>query len=755
MSAAPRPSEVPGPLNDFLECRQALRGERVGAGGEEVCALLTSTLDAAIREIASDLDSDMAVVAVGGYGRGELSLFSDVDLLLLHDRRDPGDAASNLFRPLWDAGLRVGHSVRHIADAAVAARSGFDTYTTLLTGRLLSGDPELFERLHRTVASVTRARPLRRYLVNEERDRRRRNPYLVMEVDVKSGRGGLRTLHGFEWERRREELIGRFSPPPEPEEAEARRTLLAARNALHAAAGRAHDSFTFELRERAARWLDTDPYELATRLVEAAQQVDRLANVRWPELLSERTGKKRKKRRGSPIHVSTTVLTPDALASLIRGGEEGRHRLVPLLDDVIPQWSRIKAVPQLEPFHDHPLVAHLWRTVDEMQALVDDPHYAAVAAEVGSNDVLTLAAFLHDIGKGQGGDHALIGAELTREFCKRTGITGSEAQLLENAVRHHLLLARTATRRDLDDPAVIDDVAQAVGSLHLLQVLYLLTVADSRATGPGVWNRWKEVLVRTLFLRVASRFGAGSPLVHGTTREEILAVVGPDRRREVESHVDGLPDDYLRSNTVTDVIWHLSLASELGEDARLDMRPGDVADSAVVVGRGRRDLRRLVAQSFAANGIDVLEARMMTRSDGILLDTFRVRPDRTSGSVSTRQWQAVRDDLRAALGGTVDLREKVAERLAAYSSVTPPPIPPDVRIEMQPGGEAVVRVQCADRIGRLAEIVAALEDAGLDIRLAKVDGRLGMAVDTFHVRNLPSRGTVDALVHRITSSIRP
>jgi len=722
-----------------------------------VCTLLTSTLDNAIREIASDLDPDLTVVAVGGYGRGELSLFSDVDLLLLHDRRDPGDAASVLFRPLWDAGLRVGHSVRHIAEAVVAARSGFDTYTTLLTGRWLSGDVGLFDRLHRTVASVTRARPLRRYLVAEERERRRRNPYLVMEVDVKSGRGGLRTLHGFEWERRREEMIGRFSPPPGPEEAEARRTLLAVRNALHAAAGRAHDAFTYELREHAARWLDMDPYDLASRLVETTQQVDHLANIRWPELLDEPSRKERRQRRRRPPRTREGV-SPAELAELLRGGEEGRHRLLPLLDEVIPAWPQIIAVPQLEPFHDHPVVAHLWRTVDEMQALIhNDPHYAAIAEEVGSADLLTLAAFLHDIGKGQDGDHSVIGAEIARDFCRRMRITGSDALLLGDAVRHHLLLARAATRRDLDDPAVIDEVADAVGSLRLLQVLYLLTVADSRATGPGVWNRWKEVLVRTLFLRVASRFGAGAPLRLGTSREEILAVAGPERRPVLEAHLDGLPDEYLRSNTVTDVLWHISLVSDLTEDARLDIRPRDVADSAVVVGRGRRDLRRLVAQSFAANGIDVLEARMMTRDDGVVLDTFRLRPDRKDGRVGESQWEAVQADLRGALAGSVDLGEKVAARLQAYSSVTPPPIPPDVKVEIQGRGQAVVRVQCADRIGRLAEIIAALEDAGLEIRLAKVDGRLGMAVDTFHVRNLASEGadTVDALVRKISASIRP
>src|SRR5690606_19281828 len=141
--------------------------------------------DAAVRELAAGwAGSGLAVVAIGGYGRSELSPYSDVDLMLLHAKGDPSEAAAAVFRPLWDAGLRLGHSVRTVAEAAGAARERFDTFTTLLTSRLVAGDEELFDLLLAQVAAVTRARPLRRHLVIDERDRRRRNPYLAMAVDV-------------------------------------------------------------------------------------------------------------------------------------------------------------------------------------------------------------------------------------------------------------------------------------------------------------------------------------------------------------------------------------------------------------------------------------------------------------------------------------------------------------------------------------------------------------------------------------------
>jgi [protein-PII] uridylyltransferase len=205
--------------------------------------------------------------------------------MLLHDLGDPAEAAASLFRPLWDAKLRVGHSVRTVREAASAAKERFDTQTTLLTSRLVAGSREMFDSLKSDVAAVTRARPLRRYLVEEEKGRRAQTPYLLMATDVKTGRGGLRTLHGFDWERRRQELIGRFSPDFQPEEAEARETLIRIRNALHVAAGRSHDVFSVDLREQAARWLGSDVFEVAGSLVAALQVVDRLATQRWPEVV--------------------------------------------------------------------------------------------------------------------------------------------------------------------------------------------------------------------------------------------------------------------------------------------------------------------------------------------------------------------------------------------------------------------------------------------------------------------------------------
>lgn len=712
-------------------------------------AALTNELDQAITSLMAPLPDRVSVLALGGYGRGEMSPLSDVDLMLLHEMDDPSELAADLFRPLWDAKLRVGHSVRTVKESAVAARERFDTQTTLLTSRLVTGDSDMFESLMEEVTSVTRARPLRRYLVAEERRRREETPFLRMAVDVKAGRGGLRTLHAFEWERRREALIGRFSAEPGTGEEEARESLMRIRNALHVATGRRHDEFSVDLREPVARWLGADVFDVARDLVGAMQTVDFLASRRWPEVVEDEkpVGRRvwlRVTGRPEPLGFERAPGLAEILW-MLETGEQGRvsfERLskAGLLEEVLPEWHVVRGLPQLAPFHEHPVDDHLWRTVSEIQALMSDRGgYQRVADEFGDDGLLLLAAFLHDIGKGQGRPHAEAGSEISNRFCRRLAVSSLWAADLEHAVLHHLLLAETATRRDLDDPAVIDEIAEIVGSARRLQLLYLLTVADSRATGPTMWSEWKAQLLRTLFIRVTRRLEGdhSSGEDSGTTRHQVLAAAG-ETANLVAEHIDAMPADYLRSTSTEDVVWHLELIASRDGLSRLDMRPGTPVERAVVVGNASSEFRRQVAESFAANGIDVLEAKLHTRSDGLVVDSFHVQHDRTGGQVGDERWERARQDIEAAANGQLDTVSKVEARASAYepqTSQTSQTPKPSVNCSIDTAtGDVVVVVKCSDRIGRLAEILGAIGGCGLEVRLAKLDSRGPELVDTFHVR---------------------
>ncbi|HEY6634203.1 MAG TPA: HD domain-containing protein, partial [Acidimicrobiia bacterium] len=642
-----------------------------------MCIALTGALDRAVASLVDPGDGPVAVVALGGYGRGEMSPHSDVDLMLLHDLGDAADIAADLFRPLWDAKLTVGHSVRTVREAAAAARERFDTQTTLLTSRLIAGSDELFDRLMADVARVTKARPLRRYLVEAERARRAETQYPLMAADLKTGRGGLRTLQGFEWERRREALIGRFSTDTRPEEEDALETLLQIRNGLHVVAGRRHDVYSPELREPVASWLGRETFASAGDLVEATQTIDRLAERKWPEVLDAvpgPVGRRVWSRRSTPAPALHTDRPPDLdeLDRILVSGERGRAAFDRLaetgnLETILPEWGVVATLPQLEPFHVHPVAAHLWRTVAEMGAILDDGgHLGQVAGHLGRPRLLRLVAFLHDIGKGHGGDHAVVGAGIAAAVADRLELDPVDADLLAGGVRHHLLLPIAATRRDLDDPAVIADVVTQAGSIELLQVLYLLTVADSRATGPSMWNDWKATLVRTLFLRCAAQLDilAPGPGV-GTTRDEVLALAGEDSA-QAGTHLDLLPDVYLRSFSARQVLWHVDLVAKMSGESNLGVWEEGAIETVSVVGRSRAGFRQTVANVFAANGIDVLEARLLGRGDGLVVDSFRVRDDRTGLTVPVQRWDQVRIDLEAGLVGDLDTGSKLATRAASY-----------------------------------------------------------------------------------------
>lgn len=754
------------PLATFLESRERLRERRVGDGGREVCHELTSRLDAAIVDLFEEAGAaeDCAIVAIGGYGRAELSPYSDVDLMVLHGMQDPSEVAASLFRPLWDAGLRLGHSVRTVKEAGSSARERFETHTTLLTSRLVAGSEALYRQFSEKIASVTRARPLTRYLLADERERRAEAPYLLMATNVKTGRGGLRTLQAFDWERRREEMIGRFGPEMTDEEEIARESLLRVRNALHVVTGRPHDVFTPELREPAARWLGTDTYELGSMLVRAMRIVDRLATERWSDLVevSGSTSRWSRGRREAPTSAGDRFPTVSEFVTLLDGGEQGRVAVERVMGSgefggLLPEWEIVNVAPQLAPFHEHPTTDHLWRAVEEMKALIDgdDPHFRGIATEVGSRAPLLLAAFLHDIGKGQGEDHSAVGADVARRFCQRLGADPGLTSLVERAVRHHLLLSRSATRRDLDDPAVIEEVTQSVGDLTSLQVLYLLTVADSKATGTTMWTPWRATLIRTLFLRCAARFGADRSHEAGATREQVLELAA-GQAALVESHLELMPADYLRSVDPEDVLWHVDLMETRGEVANLGIRQGPGAQTVVVVGPRRTGFRRLVAESFAANGMDVLAARLNTRADGMVVDTFQVRDDVTGAAVPEKRWLRARSDVIAALSGELDTGSKVAAREAAYGSGDSAGAAPVVQVSVDnASGETVVTVRATDRIGRLAEILSGLSSCGLEIRLALLDSRGGEIVDTFHVSGPRPRdeAAIRHLEHRIAASI--
>ncbi len=770
-------------LQDFLDLRRGLISERVGNGGTDVCDALTAHLDSALASLGGGLRSGAAVVAIGGYGRREQCIWSDVDVMLLHDGRDTEPLIKAALYPLWDAGLKVGHAVRTIEENRLHAAEDFESLTSLLSARLVAGDETLFGEFMDMLTELIRKRPLAPPLVAAERERRVVDPYPTMTGDVKTGRGGLRTHHGFWWERRRAELLGLPDDQAGTMELEAQEHLLAIRNALHAAAGKAVDRFIVDLRAPAAAWLGTDVKSLAAMFTSAMHAGDLLADKRWPDLHAEQDpmiglgrrifGVIKSRFAGDPEPVEDdnrplamavtaaarrdgawfTVEEEAAIAAaeavrwtaadradyvkLLSAGARGRAifgRLEVLgwVEREFPEWLPVATAPQLAPFHDHPVGSHLWRAADEMEKLIDSGgEIGDVVEAVGSTEELLLAAFLHDIGKARGGNHADVGAAVAAKFLRRVGFGAATSGIVVDAVRLHLLLSETATRRDIANLDVINDVADRVGAVHLLDVLYLLTISDLKATGTTMFNSWRSSLIRRLYakVRTAIEEGGARPATPDVATV-VAAAGGAYDRRVVEEHVAAMPDDYLGTTTPAEILWHIDVIEGLEDTAAISVDPADPG-RVLVIGTDRTGFLLAVTRAFTKNGVGVLDARLSTRSDGIALDTFHVLTDRTGEPVPGDRWGSIAADLRVALSEGGDLRPAVRERVAAYRRHGDDDVEVRTRLVDR---RTVVEVRAPDRIGLLADIVEALYGDGLDIHLARVDTMGGVARDLFYVR---------------------
>ncbi len=704
-------------------------------------------MDAWLSELATGI-AGVAVVAVGGYGRRELCLHSDIDVMLLHGGRLPGDAVQRILYPLWDAKLAVGHSVRTVKEALAAAREDPVTLAALLDARLVAGDRALLDEfLGKLGDRLRRGRlDLRPALRQALEAQRAAEPFPVQDVDVKEGRGGLRALHTLHWQSRAARLAGHGTPDPGPGLEAAAEVLLATRNALHANAGRPENRYVFGLRAGAARWLGLPAGEASRRLYLAVRTVDRAVS---PE----------------PADDGATLL------DLARRGPDGweafeARRAAGWVDDALPEWKHVVAAPQHVPFHAHPVDAHLWRAAAEVVAITrpdsDETWAREVAADLGGIDDALLAALLHDIGKGRGGDHSAEGEVLARSVCERLGLAPERTARIARAVRLHLLLPDTATRRDLDDPVIVFQVADAVGDLGLLRLLFLLAVADARATGPAMWTEWKAALVRTLFARTAAelarREAETGPTTDRSRRLAELEVAALPRfdRASVRAHLRGMPAEYADAFGVPQLLEHLALLADppAPGEVRVAGEPQGAFWGVTVVGRDRPGLLAAVAGVFTLHNVSVLDARLFTRADGLVLDTFRVQD--ALGRPLRDQWGDLAKDVGAALAGELDLDAAVAAKARAYRRAGRK-VP--VRVEHHPdasGVDTVLEVHCGDEVGRLYRIGHALHELGLDVRLAKIDTRGGEVVDVFYVRRpdgkpVQDRAELDRAVAALTS----
>ncbi|MCX5385952.1 [protein-PII] uridylyltransferase [Streptomyces sp. NBC_00083] len=728
--------------------------------------------------------SGASLVAVGGYGRGELSPRSDLDLLLLHDGRADAGAvallADRVWYPVWDLGLDLDHSVRTAAQARRTAGEDLKVQLGLLDARHVAGELALTSALRTTVLADWRNTAPRRLPELDElcRERAQRQGELqyLLEGDLKEARGGLRDATAL-----RAVAASWLADAPREGLAEARRRLLDVRDALHQCTGRATDRLALQEQDAVAAELELLDADVMLRQVsEAARVISYAGDVTWREVgrvLRARSARPRLRRLFGGGHTGAPERTPLAEGVVEQDGEvvlaltarpekdpvlplraaaaaarsglpislhavrrlaaaarplptpwpaEARDQLVTLLGagaatvpvwealeaeglitGLLPDWERVRSRPQRNAVHTWTVDRHLVETAVRASRLTRRVHRP---------DLLLVAALLHDIGKGWPGDHSVAGETIARDMAARIGFPAADVAVVATLVRRHLLLIETATRRDLDDPATVRAVADAVGSTGTLELLHALTEADALATGPAAWSSWRGALVADLVGRAAAVL-AGEP-----ADPEPGAITAEQERLAVEAHRTGGPVLALRARA--DGAEEPDEEEPLGAELLVAVpdQPGVLPVTAGVLA-----LHRLTVRTAELRAVELPDPV----GGPVLLLQWRVAAEYGSLPQAAR----LRADLVRALDGSLDIEARLAERAAAYPRRSGGQAPPP-RVTVAPSASrhaTVIEVRAQDVPGLLHRIGHALEGSGVRVRSAHVSTLGSNAVDAFYV----------------------
>ncbi|MFH1136131.1 MAG: [protein-PII] uridylyltransferase [Pseudomonadota bacterium] len=852
-------------MNEFIETREKLLEKLAGQGlAIDFAGEYAGLMDRRLQELfaraagAAGPPKGLALAAMGGFGRGELAPYSDVDLLFLTDGgaglKGFGNLVEAVLYPLWDMKLDVGHAVRTPDQCLEMAREDFATLSTQLDARFLAGDQavfnELVTRLNRWLAAKSRKHSFFKDLTASVSARRRKygaSPYLL-EPNVKEGQGALRDIHAVHWAgagiynlRRLEQLVeaGLLSRDRVRELDEAHRFMTGVRLHLHRLSGRKNDVLTFDLQENLSRELgfegdghisgveqfmgvyythvyrakgtldfflsrvqdDLVPSRI-WRMTQLPRRVEKgltllrglvelggSAEVRRRPILimrafevSASSGLPLSQRSLEVIRMNMDLVDDDyrrdpaAAASFLRGltaipprrknasGPTAAMQVLDFLESYIPELAKVKAQVQHDAYHVYTVDVHLVVTLMELKRLAMGERADDVGAfdlsvlnKVKDRRILFLAALLHDIGKGHGHDHARLGAEMIPPIGARLGLGEDETDALRYLVEDHLFLAETATRRDLTEEKLIVNCARRVGDVDRLNMLYLLTSADSLATGPGAMSPWKASLLRELYSKVFRVLTKSDLALRETARRTdrlLMEVAGRLENRltptQLDAHLEKMSAHYLSVMDVDQVVRHILLERDLVDGKKQlvwEVEEKDGHCEATILTKDRPGLLSRMAGVFTLHNINILGAQVFTRANNIALDVFQVGypPDRV---FQDKAWAKVREDALGVLTGKLALDYRLAQKRPMLKASLPGGgrRPDEVKIDNETSDfYTIVEVYTYDRLGLLYDVTRTLYDLQLSINIAKISTKADQVVDVFYVRDFFGEKLVDEI----------
>jgi [protein-PII] uridylyltransferase len=784
-----------------------------------------------------------AIIALGGYGREEQCIHSDVDLLFLFKKRVPAEAEGlirEMVYPLWDIGLDVGYATRSLKECIALASRDFEILTPILDARFICGWSLLYSDLMdkvRQKITKKRSRTIINWLVEKNNARHAQfgDSAYLLEPNLKEGQGGLRDYHTMLWigqiemsmnQPRDLEYFGLLSH----EEYQALNNSLSfiwnVRNRIHYLCGRKCDQLNFENQIKLADAMNykqingQQPVErflgdLHGRMESLKQQ--HLMFLHELGLEKNRRRKKRKSQkqtRADGLEVikwgmlnfeapEKIIESPDLLMKIF---EESARLKIPLSAEakrlvkdflsqvtakfrrseaIVKSFERILVAPapkfnvlnemlntgflmrfipefrsilnriQYDEYHLYPVDKHLLRTVKTVKNFGTakdsslEPLCGQIYGELKNKMPLLWAALLHDVGKGQAEEgHAESGAEMIKKLLTTKGLDSEVVDSAAFLVREHLLLIKTATRRDIYDEETSIFAARRIKDVERLKMLYLLTVADSISTGPMAWNQWTAALLRDFFLKVLNVLAKGELATAEAVeivekkKTAIIATAGSKKaQNHLTSLIEVMSPRYLLYMPADEIKAHIKLYDRLGDNEFIwDIKPSADANTRTVTicAKDRPGLISRIAGVFTLHNIDILDVQVFTWRNTIALDIFKVKPP-PDQIMEDEKWKRAEKKLVGALLGKLDLASALKKKVPVYGQFGQHVSRKPHRIRVDNKSSSfftIIEVFTYDFPGLLFNITDALFRCGLNIWVAKIATKADQVVDVFYVWDL-------------------
>jgi [protein-PII] uridylyltransferase len=880
---AERLAACKGFLRDSMADLRAFHNQ--GASGLEVENGRSAIIDALISRLFNHaislyairrgaMPAAVSVVALGGYGRSELAPWSDVDIMFLYPTKskaaivEPFQAhlTQEILYPLWDCGLKVGHSTRKVDEVFIQAKREIQTMTSLLESRYVAGSAALCDSFLLAYRNFYTTDDPKGYILSRLEDQSMRrakygNTVFNQEPDIKNGVGGLRDYQNTLWMARVKLGIARIDELSDagylgvPEVTEFGRAydfLLRVRNELHFERARPTDVLNLDSQPTVAlnlgynqepllarvEWFMQDYYRSAQAIFQTSKNVEsRLAltigrtssGAKVPIREALKIARLRRARRvdgfivrGHELAAETPSVFRDDPVRLIRVFRQCQQlectldfhlsllirESLPLVQGItaspdanvafrailsesgavypvlskmhelgvlgayIPEFEALTCLVQHEFYHRYTADIHTLNAIRELDLIftLGEPitlKYRTVLHEIEDPALVYLTLLLHDIGKAVGiQNHSESGVRLAGPTMERLGVSPRGRELVSFVIKNHLAMARFWQKRDVDDPKTSASFAELVGDPERLRCLYVHTFCDARGTSSDLWNSYKDTLHTTLYRNTLERLRLGAAVEANfeekrkMTEQELIAKRIPGiSDDEIAAHFSLLPDRYFILTDASEITLHIQMVNQLlksitATDSVGTLRPvidwkDDLNRSLTVVNVvtwDRAGLFYKLAGAFSVAGLNILGAKVISRTDHIAIDTFYVvEPGRGVVQNAAAQ-ESFAKIIESALMSNSDLYPEIlaqAKKIAAtrylYSkggetlhSSFPPTVDVYHEISMQ---RTIVEVQARDQIGLLYRLAKAISDFGFDITFARIGTERGVAIDTFYIES--------------------